>query len=103
MHFQCNNSLLFGNSGSSCLEFIGVKLTTPVENTTAGCSGGEGGPHAREGCEAEWDAGGRWSGTAEHAARRRMVARVGDGASGWRQGHAAWAGVSGRHVVISTV
>ena len=34
----------------------GAELAAPVEKAAAGHSGGEGGPHAGEGCEAEWGA-----------------------------------------------
>jgi hypothetical protein len=102
--FSATTSCCLGIVARRCLEFIGVKLTTPVENTTVLLW------WRRQ--TARWRrlrgrVGHGWEmeryGGARGMARDGGARGGGDGASGWRQGRAACAGVSGRHKVFSTV
>jgi hypothetical protein len=77
MRLQRNISLMLGNRDSSAYGVHAVELaggaelatlmekatTGPVEKATEGCSGGQGGPRAREGHgrrEAQWREKGGW-------------------------------------------
>jgi len=68
------------------VEFIGVELATPVEKATAGCTGGEDRPLAREGCKVEWGAREMERGTACDLAWRGTREPRGMGSMGARGG-----------------